>query len=235
MKTIYFVCTGGMGSSALGASLLKKQCQKMKVDYIVKNCAISDIPENVDWIVTHKQLEKDIQKKNCKIYTITSFSEKERYEQIVEEIIMEDKKNSILKKQAITLNCASCTSDEAIVAIGNVLLENQYIEKPYIDGMLQRDHSLTTYIGNHIAIPHGEYEVKQHVLETGLAVMIYPDGIEWHGEVAKIVIGIAAKNDDHMEILSNIACKLCEMEVVEQIVNSNDIDFIHEVLTKEEA
>ncbi len=235
MKKIYFVCTGGMGSSALGASLLKKQCQQEKLDCVVKNCAISDIPENVDIIVTHEQLKKDIQRNNCKIYTISSFSDMKRYAEIVEGIKMEDKKNTILKKQSILLNCESCTSDEAIEAIGKMLLDCDYIEEPYIAGMLQRDHALTTYIGNHIAIPHGEYEVKQYVKQTGLAVMIYPDGIEWNGEIAKIVIGIAAKNDDHMEILANIACKLCEMEVVEQIVTSNDIDFIHEVLTKEDA
>lgn len=235
MKTIYFVCTGGMGSSALRASLLKKQCQLAQLDCIVKNCAISDIPEQVDILVCHEQLKNNVPNKNTKIYTIRSFSDKERYEAIVEEIKMEDKKNSILKKQSIALHCTSCSSDDAIKAVGKMLLQENYIEEPYIDGMLQRDHSLTTYIGNHIAIPHGEYEVKQYVSNTGLAVMIYPKGIDWHGELVKIVIGIAAKNDDHMEILSNIACKLCELEVVEQIVNSDNVDFIHEVLTKEEA
>lgn len=48
--------------------------------------------------------------------------------------------------------------------------------------MLNRDHSLTTYIGNDIAIPHGEYEVKDCVKKTGIAVMIYPDGIPWAQE-----------------------------------------------------
>ena len=232
MKKIYFVCTGGMGSSALGASLLKRQCRNKQLDYQVCNCAIADIPEDVDIIVTHEQLKKEISINNCKIYTITSFSDVKEYEKIVEMIKMEEK--TTLKKDSIRLHCASCTSDEAIVAIGKVLLGDGYIDEEYIEGMLARDHSLTTFIGNMIAIPHGEYEVKQYVKETGLAVMIYPEGIDWHGEMVKIVIGIAAKNDDHMEILANIACKLCEMEVVEKIVNSEDVNFIYDVLTKEE-
>ena len=100
--------------------------------------------------------------------------------------------------------------------------------------MLNRDHSLTTYIGNDIAIPHGEYEVKDCVKKTGIAVMIYPDGIPWAQGNARIVIGIAAKNDDHMSILANIASKLGEMETVEQVV-AGDVDTIYDILTKEEA
>ncbi len=141
--------------------------------------------------------------------------------------------NQILDLKNIKLNCTSTTSDEAIVAIGNVLLEAGNIEEEYIQGMLNRDHNVTTYIGNHIAIPHGEYEVKKYVKNTSLAVMIYPDGIDWHGEVAKVVIGIASQGEEHMEILSNIAMKLCEIETVEEVVNASDVESVYKILTEE--
>lgn len=233
-NVIYFACTGGMGSSALGASLLQKVCKQKECIYRVKNIAIADVEIDMECVVCHASLKSELPKEIANIYTITSFTDVTRYQEIVEEIKMSET-NQILKKEQIQMHCASCTSDEAIVAIGKVLLEAGYIEEPYIEGMLQRDHSLTTYIGNCIAIPHGEYEVKPYVKQTGLAVMIYPDGIDWHGEEVKLVIGIAAKNDDHMEILANIACKLCEMEVVEELVKSEDVNYIHDVLTKEEA
>lgn len=140
--------------------------------------------------------------------------------------------NEMLKKEAIILNCASCTSDEAIVAMGELLQAHGYIEAPYIQGMLNRDHDLTTYLGNDLAIPHGEFDVKKYVLNTGIAVMIYPNGIDWNGNLVRIVIGIAAKGDDHMEILSNIAITLCEMETVDQIVASDDVDFIRNILVE---
>ena len=113
-------------------------------------------------------------------------------------------------------------------------MDKGYIEEPYIQGMLNRDHDLTTYIGNDLAIPHGEYDVKDYVKKTGIAVMIYPQGIDWNGNKTRIVIGIAAKGNDHMEILTNIALKLSDMETVEKIVNACDIDFIYEVLTQGE-
>ena len=109
-----------------------------------------------------------------------------------------------------------------------------YIDEGYIQGMLNRDHSLTTYIGNDIAIPHGEYEVKDCVKKTGIAVMIYPDGIRWADGRARIVIGIAAKNDDHMAILANIAEKLGEMEMVEKVV-AGDVETVYEILAGDAA
>ena len=159
------------------------------------------------------------------------------YERIVKEIMLLKKKktkNEILDKKNIKLNCSAKDSDDAIVQMGQLLLSAGYIEEGYIEGMLHRDHGLTTYIGNDIAIPHGEYEVKDCVKKTGIAVMIYPEGIKWAQGNARIVIGIAAKNDDHMTILANIASKLGEMEVVEQVV-SGDVDTIYDILTKEDA
>lgn len=141
-------------------------------------------------------------------------------------------KREVLNIDSIVLNCESCTSDEAIIACGNMFVEKGYVEAGYIEGMLNRDHNISVFIGNSLAIPHGEYEVSKYVKETGLVVRVYPNGIDWHGEEVKIVIGIAAKGDEHMTILSNIAIALCEMEVVEKVVNSNDVNFIHQILTQ---
>lgn len=138
-------------------------------------------------------------------------------------------KNEILSQNNIRLNQKAATSDEAIVSVGKKLLEAGYIDEPYINGMLNRDHDITTYIGNDIAIPHGEYEVKDYVKQTGLAVDIYPDGISWGGGNVRIVIGIAATTDEHVAILQNIAEKLSDMDMVEKVV-SGDTRFIYEVL-----
>lgn len=146
----------------------------------------------------------------------------------------EEKKNQILDKKNIRLNCKAANSDEAIVSAGRLLLEGGYITEGYIQGMLTRDHGLTTYIGNDIAIPHGEYEVKDCVKKTGLAIQIYPEGIPWANGRVRIVIGIAATTDEHVGILQNIAERLGDMAVVEQVV-SGDVDFIYKVMTGENA
>lgn len=139
-------------------------------------------------------------------------------------------KPEILKIENIRLNQKASTSDDAIVSIGKQLVEAGYVTEGYIQGMLNRDHNITTYIGNDIAIPHGEYDVKDCVKQTGLAVDIYPEGIAWADGKARIVIGIASTTDEHVEILQNIALKLGDMSVVDKVVANNDTKLIHDLL-----
>lgn len=234
---IYFVCDGGMGSSALGASLLQRTLKSRKIFLQVANCSIAEIPDDVEILICHNSFYNQLRKKypNMQVYSIDEYTNVKTFERIVDNIMNKTTSDAVLAKENIVLNCESCSSDEAIVAVGKMLHNAGYIEEPYIEGMLKRDHALTTFIGNNLAIPHGEYEVKDYVSKTGLAVMIYPEGIDWHGEFVQVVIGIAAKNDDHMNILSNIACQLCEMETVEQLVASSDVNYVHNILTTEAA
>lgn len=235
---IYFVCDAGMGSSAMGAGIIQKKLQKAGLMLRVNNCAIEQLPSNVDIIISHSNFKTQIERKFPKVHylAMNGFMNEEGYERIVKEIMLFAKKEkqgkkSILEKENIKLNCTAENSDDAIVKMGNLLVEAGYVEEGYIQGMLNRDHDLTVYIGNDIAIPHGEYEVKDCVKQTGIAVMVYPQGIKWDQGMARIVIGIAANNDDHMEILSNIADKLGDMAEVEKVV-AGDVDTIYELLTR---
>ncbi|MGG3871918.1 PTS mannitol transporter subunit IICB [Brevibacillus laterosporus] len=56
VKKVIFACDAGMGSSAMGASILRKKFQKAGIDVEVTNKAINDLPKNVDIVVTHKSL-----------------------------------------------------------------------------------------------------------------------------------------------------------------------------------
>jgi mannitol/fructose-specific phosphotransferase system IIA component len=139
-------------------------------------------------------------------------------------------KPEILRTADIRTGCKASCSDDAIRSVGNMLLDAGYISEGYIQGMLNRDHDLTTYIGNDIAIPHGEYEVKDCVKKTGLAVQIYPEGIKWADGTVRIVIGIASTTAEHVTILQHIAQTLGDMEMVEKVVHSSP-ETIHEILT----
>ncbi|MGX8835345.1 PTS sugar transporter subunit IIA [Amedibacillus sp. YH-ame6] len=233
--SIYFVCDAGMGSSAMCAGILQKKLKKVGCDLRIRNCAIEELPKDVDMIISHSNFASQIKKRypNVIYMELDGFMDEASYERIVKEIMLFTKKekNKILEKENILLNCKAENSDEAIVAMGNVLVKTGYVSEGYIQGMLNRDHDLTVYIGNDIAIPHGEYEVKDCVKKTGIAVMIYPEGIKWAEGTVRVVIGIAANNDEHMEILSNIADKLGDMEEVEKVV-AGDVNTIYDILTR---
>lgn len=237
--SVYFVCDAGMGSSALGAGILQKKLKQAGMVQRVRNCAIEQLPSKVDIIVSHSSFTTRIKNKYPHVLhlTLDGFIDDAGYERIVKEIMLfakKEKKNSILEKKNIRLNCHAQNSDEAIIAMGRLLVEAGYVEEGYIQGMLNRDHDLTVYIGNDIAIPHGEYEVKDCVKKTGIAVMIYPEGVAWAEGKARVVIGIAANNDDHMTILSNIADKLGDMSEVEKVV-AGDVDTIYDILSRGEG
>ncbi|TDW20811.1 PTS system D-mannitol-specific IIA component (Fru family) [Breznakia blatticola] len=231
---IFVVCDAGMGSSALGASLIQKKLKEQNINLRIQNCSIAEVPNDAHILITHRMFYNQLQETytNAKVITFISFTEKQTYERIVREIMEELKRHMILHKDCIEINCKKVDRKQAIDDIGQTLLEAGFIEAEYIEGMHKRDESLTTFIGNDIAIPHGEYEVKPFVKQTGLAVKIYPEPIDWNGNPVRVVIGIAAKDSDHIEILSNIAMKLGDMREVEELVNSCDIEYIHSTLTK---
>lgn len=119
---------------------------------------------------------------------------------------------TILNKNNILLNVASESKTEAITRVGNLLAENGYVKEQYIEGMQLREESLTTYVGNGIAIPHGMPEYMQYIEKSGIVVAQYPAGIDFgEGNQAYILIGIAGKNDEHIEILASIAL-VCQEE-----------------------
>lgn len=142
-----------------------------------------------------------------------------------------EKKPGLLQKENIRLNCPTVEKDEAIRAVGKLLCDGGYVDERYIDAMLLREQSFPTNIGNGIALPHGVEAAKKDIKHSGIAVMVYPEGVNWGSEVVKLIIGIAGVGEDHLEILSIIAEKMAEPDAVEKVVAS-DRDTIYQVFTE---
>jgi mannitol/fructose-specific phosphotransferase system IIA component len=104
------------------------------------------------------------------------------------------------------------------------------VEVGYIEGMLERENSFSTNIGNQIAIPHGVEAAKSNIKSSGIAVMVFPEGTLWNDEKVSIVIGIAAKGEEHLDILANIADKLSTEEAVANMLHSS-VDEIYSIFT----
>ncbi|MGH3089017.1 MAG: PTS sugar transporter subunit IIA [Rubrobacteraceae bacterium] len=129
--------------------------------------------------------------------------------------------SEILKPGSIELGASLASQKEAIQRAGDLLVENGHVEDRYIDSMFEREESVSTYMGNDVAIPHGTNDSKQWVTKSGLSIITVPDGVEYgDGNVARLIVGIAGKGDEHLEILSKIALVVSEEENVEKIVNS---------------
>lgn len=128
---------------------------------------------------------------------------------------------SVLSVENIVLNKDLATKEEAIRFTGQVLVERGYVEPAYVEKMLEREEIASTFMGNSVAIPHGTDEAKKEVKASGIAIIQVPQGVDFGGgNIAKLLIGIAGKGDEHLEILSNIAIVVSEEENVEKIVNA---------------
>jgi mannitol/fructose-specific phosphotransferase system IIA component len=141
------------------------------------------------------------------------------------------RKMKILELSGIALGLASETHTEAIRRCGRALVNGGYVNERYIEGMLARDENFSTAIGNHLAIPHGEKQYKGDIIKTGIVVLAYPNGIEWNGDNVHLVIGIAAKGDEHLDILENIVDKLDTGDDVVALIAKNSKQAIYDLFS----
>jgi mannitol/fructose-specific phosphotransferase system IIA component len=138
----------------------------------------------------------------------------------------------ILMKENILIINQPMSAKEAIDKVGDMMVNSGYVKAGYIDGMHRRDEDLSVYLGNLLAIPHGVHEVKNQIIDSGMAVLIVPDGIDWHGNTAKVIVGLAGKDGEHMAILANLATVFEELETVEKLVEARNIDLVYQTLTQ---
>lgn len=238
IKKIVFACDVGMGSSAMGARNFINKIKGFKLDIEVINSSISNIPSDSDIIITHKGLlggiKKDINK--SKIICIENFLEDDTLELLYEKFKKECnsnvdntyhiQSNELLNEKNILLNLENESKEEAIIRAGNLLFNNGYVGYEYINSMLEREKRISTYIGYGVAMPHGTEFGKEQVKKAGIVVLQYPEGINFGGQKAYLLIVIATKGEEHLEILSNIAQALGDVEAIENLKttkNSQDV------------
>ena len=130
--------------------------------------------------------------------------------------------SEILKKENIYLNCELKDKEAVIRRIGEIFAKDGYATDQYTRAMLEKEKVFNTAIGSSLAIPHGIESMKDQVLQSGLVVMTFPQGLAWgEQETVKLVIGIAARGDEHIDILSNITTYCASEEETEKIICSS--------------
>ncbi|WP_159567364.1 fused PTS fructose transporter subunit IIA/HPr protein [Budvicia diplopodorum] len=126
-----------------------------------------------------------------------------------------------LLPQVIHLKASADGKEDAITQVAAALAEAGYVSAGYLDGMLQREQQASTYLGNGIAIPHGTTDTRTLVLNTGVQVFQFPQGIEWgEGQTAYIVIGIAARSDEHLALLRQLTHVLSDETISRQLAQT---------------
>lgn len=243
LGNITFACDAGMGSSAMGAIVLQRKLEAAGLaNVVVQHCAINKIPADARYIVCPKEFAIQVADahRTARIIPIDEFMDAPEYDKIVAEFVeakkntnvtadQEDYHGGVLLKKNIRMDLPSKDKESVIRDIGNALVECGYVTPKYVDGMLAKEDTFNTCIGNHLAIPHGIESAIGEIKNSGLAIFGYPDGVDWgEGETAKLVIAVASAGDDHVETLGKIAGNCETEEDVERILKMS-VDEIYEL------
>ena len=235
ISKIVFACDAGMGSSAMGATRFLRRINAIRPDIKVEHASVDDIPTDADVIVCQKMLAERARTSapvTAQFVVIGNFLNDPaldalqtqlttNYQMQHAAVAATNAASAAIERSPetdawtitaddIVLGNASTDRESAIRACGKLLVDRGYVSEDYVDAMVERDHEVSVYIGNGIAIPHGTNEAKRHVQRTGVVALQYPDGIDFDGERAYVLFGIAGKGDEHLQVLAKIADALSD-------------------------
>ena len=139
-----------------------------------------------------------------------------------------------LSESNIHLNANAADKQQAIEMAASALVQADNVENGYLQGMLAREQQTSTFLGNGIAIPHGTLDTRSMVKKTGVQVFQFPQGIEWgEGNIAYVVIGIAARSDEHLSLLRQLTHVLSDEDTAAKLAKITDVAEFRTILMGE--
>ena len=138
--------------------------------------------------------------------------------------------SDVLTPSQIKMPGTARSKDDAIRETGEILVNVGAVTPDYIDSMFDRERSVSTYMGNYLAIPHGTNESKESIKRSALSVIRYLEPIDWDGNEVRFALGIAGYEDGHMDILSRIAIVFSDTDEVDKLVAARSAQEIFDLL-----
>jgi mannitol PTS system EIIA component len=142
-----------------------------------------------------------------------------------------------LDPRAVLLAASAANRDDAIRQCGRALVAVGAVEEAYVETMVERERSISTYVGEGVAIPHGTLAAKDAVHHDAICVLRFPEGVDWDGERVTVCVGIAAQGDGHVRLLSELAQILLDPERAHALREAAHVDDVVRLLrpTEEET
>ncbi|WP_422678116.1 PTS sugar transporter subunit IIA [Blastococcus brunescens] len=113
---------------------------------------------------------------------------------------------------------------------GQVLVDAGAVTPAYVDAMFEREKSVSTYMGNFLAIPHGTNEAKDAIGRSAISVVRYDAPIDWDGNEVRFAVGIAGVDNGHLEILGKIAIVFSDSDEVDKLLAASSADELYDLL-----
>ncbi|MDY3049486.1 MAG: PTS mannitol transporter subunit IICBA [Rothia sp. (in: high G+C Gram-positive bacteria)] len=255
IRSIVFACDAGMGSSAMGASVLRNKIKDAGFGdrVTVVNSAINNLKDDYDLLVSHQDLaDRAAAPTPSAIHVaVDNFMNSPRYDEIVEMIRQQQSgsqpeapaqpaqeqeapasQEQVLTLSTIQLDVQAQDQEDAINQAGALLVATGKVDESYVAAMHQREASVSTYMGNGLAIPHGTNEAKDAIHESAMSFIRLAEPVEWKGKPVNFVIGIAGAGGTHLELLQKIAKTFSNKAAVAQLEEARTAQEILDIFGK---
>ncbi|MEJ4046609.1 PTS mannitol transporter subunit IICBA [Erwinia sp. SLM-02] len=258
VRKIIVACDAGMGSSAMGAGVLRKKVNDAGLTTIsVTNTAINSLPGDVDLVITHRDLTERAMRQapHAQHISLTNFLDSGLYNDLTARLVEANRSAEHREKVSTTLSDSfdegqehlfqltasnvflgnhATDKEQAIRFAGEQLVKGGYVEPEYVDAMLEREKLTPTYLGESIAVPHGTIAAKDRVLKTGVVFCQYPEGVrfgEEEDDIARLVIGIAARNNEHIQVITSLTNALDDDSVIARLATTTSVQEVLDLLS----
>ena len=140
----------------------------------------------------------------------------------------------VLGAEAVRLGLSATDKEDALRQCGAVLVEIGAADAAYADAILEREQSVSTYMGEGFAIPHGTDASREHINRAALAFLQFPDGVDWNGKECFVCIAIASKSNEHIGILQSLAMVLSDAGSARRLRETTSVDEVLELLAADD-
>jgi mannitol/fructose-specific phosphotransferase system IIA component len=140
----------------------------------------------------------------------------------------------VLSAEAVRLGLRAADKEDALRQCGAVLVEIGAAGPAYADAILEREQSVSTYMGMGFAIPHGTDVSREHINRAALAFLQFPEGVDWNGRDCQVCIAIASKSDEHIGILQALAMVLSDQASAQRLRETTSVDEVLELLASQD-
>jgi len=141
--------------------------------------------------------------------------------------------SDLLAESSIVLDATATDIDDAIAQAGAALVAAGAVDADYTALMLERERTVSTYVGEGVAVPHGTLAAKESVDHNALVLLRFADPIDWNGNDVYVVIGLAARGRGHIGLLSRLAGLLLEPERAKALREATSTAAVYEVLSNQ--
>lgn len=136
----------------------------------------------------------------------------------------------LLDVSAIDLDACADSKEAAVRACGEALVRVGAVEPAYVEAMLERERTISTYVGEGVAIPHGTLAGKEEVVRDALCYLRFADPVDWDGDPVSVCVGIAAAGDGHVDVLAQLAQVLMDPDQAQALRDATKPEDVLQVL-----